>query len=102
MENEGYWFAVIKGDNVNIRFSEEKPDDDDFSKNNFGGTTFKLSELGNIPKGTEGTFYISREAGKMEMKGKFDNWMFVCDVCHDVCPWISFAKKHNEPRFEPN
>src|SRR6185436_15377773 len=72
MENEGYWFAVIKGDNVNIRFSEEKPDDEGFSKNNFGGTTFKLSELGNIPRGTEGTFYINREAGKMEMKGKFD------------------------------
>ena len=72
IDNEGYWFAVIKGDKVNIRFTEEKPDDEDFSKDNFGGTTFKLSDLGNLPKGTEGTFYITREAGKMEMKGKFD------------------------------
>src|SRR6185436_11574923 len=72
MENEGYWFAVIKGDKVNIRFSDEKPDSDGFSNNHFGGTTFKLSDLGNIPKGTEGTFSINREAGKMEMTGKFD------------------------------
>jgi epoxyqueuosine reductase len=22
-----------------------------------------------------------------EFKGKFDNWLFGCDVCQDVCPW---------------
>jgi epoxyqueuosine reductase len=35
-------------------------------------------------------------------KGKLDNWMFGCDVCQDVCPWNRFAKRHEEPAFEPH
>jgi epoxyqueuosine reductase len=35
-----------------------------------------------------------------EMKGKFDDWMFGCDVCQDVCPWNRFSKPHNEPLFQ--
>ncbi len=37
-----------------------------------------------------------------EMKGKFDDWMFGCDVCQDVCPWNRFSKPHNEPLFQVN
>lgn len=36
------------------------------------------------------------------MKGQFDNWMFGCDVCQDVCPWNRFSKPHNEPLFNPH
>jgi len=36
-----------------------------------------------------------------EFKGTFDNWMFGCDVCQDVCPWNRFSKSHNEPLFNP-
>jgi len=36
-----------------------------------------------------------------EMKGKFDNWMFGCDVCQDVCPWNRFSKPHQEINFTP-
>jgi epoxyqueuosine reductase len=32
-----------------------------------------------------------------DMKGKFDDWMFGCDVCQDVCPWNRFSKPHSEP-----
>lgn len=35
-------------------------------------------------------------------KGQFDNWMFGCDVCQDVCPWNRFSKPHKEPLFNPN
>ena len=35
------------------------------------------------------------------MKGKFDNWLFGCDVCQDVCPWNRFSKQTNEPGFKP-
>ncbi|MEL7267970.1 MAG: tRNA epoxyqueuosine(34) reductase QueG [Bacteroidota bacterium] len=37
-----------------------------------------------------------------EMRGKFDDWMFGCDVCQDVCPWNRFSKPHEEPLFNPN
>ena len=37
-----------------------------------------------------------------EMKGKFDDWAFGCDVCQDVCPWNKFSKPHNEPLFDAN
>ena len=35
------------------------------------------------------------------MKGKFDNWLFGCDTCQDVCPWNRFSKPHQEVDFTP-
>ncbi|AWA29533.1 tRNA epoxyqueuosine(34) reductase QueG [Flavobacterium magnum] len=37
-----------------------------------------------------------------EMKGRFDDWAFGCDVCQDVCPWNRFSKAHQEPLFNPH
>ena len=37
-----------------------------------------------------------------EVKGKFDDWAFGCDICQDVCPWNKFSKPHNEPLFNAN
>lgn len=34
-----------------------------------------------------------------DMQGRFDNWMFGCDTCQDVCPWNRFSQPHNEPAF---
>ncbi len=36
-----------------------------------------------------------------KMKGKFDNWLFGCDVCQDVCPWNRFATPHKNEDFNP-
>lgn len=47
---------------------------------------FTIELKGNIPQ---------------EMKGKFDDWAFGCDVCQDVCPWNKFSKANNEPLFNP-
>lgn len=37
-----------------------------------------------------------------DVKGKFDNWAFGCDICQDVCPWNRFSKPHTEPLFQAN
>ncbi len=42
-----------------------------------------------------------KDAIPQEMKGKFENWMFGCDICQEVCPWNRFSLMHQEPRFEP-
>ncbi len=42
-----------------------------------------------------------KEKIPLEMKGKFDNWMFGCDICQLVCPWNKYSTTHNEPEFLP-
>lgn len=44
------------------------------------------------------TIELKEEIPK-EVKGKFENWIFGCDICQDVCPWNSFSTPTNEPRF---
>ncbi len=36
-----------------------------------------------------------------EFQGKFNDWMFGCDICQDVCPWNRFSEQHSESKFDP-
>ena len=47
------------------------------------------------------TIELKDEIIPEEMKGKFQNWMFGCDICQDVCPWNRFSKPHTETQFTP-
>lgn len=48
------------------------------------------------------TIELKDEILPNEVKGKFDDWMFGCDICQDVCPWNRFSLAHQEPKFEPH
>ena len=60
---------------------------------------------GKVVDGSKCISYFTIELKEMlipgEMKGKFDNWMFGCDTCQDVCPWNRFSKPTNEIEFTP-
>ncbi len=42
-----------------------------------------------------------KEAIPEDAKGKFDNWIFGCDACQDVCPWNRFSSPHKTIDFNP-
>lgn len=60
---------------------------------------------GKVVDGSKCISYFTIELKDMlipgEMKGKFDNWMFGCDTCQDVCPWNRFSNPHTEINFTP-
>lgn len=35
------------------------------------------------------------------LQNQFENWMFGCDTCQDVCPWNRFSAPNQETAFEP-
>jgi epoxyqueuosine reductase len=47
------------------------------------------------------TIELKEELIPGEMKGKFQNWMFGCDTCQDVCPWNRFSKPHSREGLQP-
>jgi len=36
-----------------------------------------------------------------ELTPKFQNWIYGCDICQEVCPWNRFQRETNEPEFQP-
>jgi epoxyqueuosine reductase len=84
--------------------------DDAFAKD-YCGTCSKCIDAcpteailpGKVVNGSKCISYFTIELKDMlipgEMKGKFDNWAFGCDICQDVCPWNRFSKPNNEPEF---
>ncbi len=43
-----------------------------------------------------------KEAIPADMRGKFEDWIFGCDICQDVCPWNRFSKSNQEQAFQPH
>lgn len=43
-----------------------------------------------------------KEALPEEVQGKFNNWIFGCDICQDVCPWNRFSTPHQTSEFMLN
>ena len=64
--SNGAWFATIKGDKVRIQFTSD--DSESWNSN----SDFLLNEFSALPKNGEGEFTLTREAGTINFKGKFD------------------------------
>jgi epoxyqueuosine reductase len=86
--------------------------DDPFAKDHCGSCTRCIDACptdailpGKVVDGSKCISYFTIELKDMliptEMKGKFENWAFGCDICQDVCPWNRFAKPTNEIEFTP-
>ncbi|MBS1765492.1 MAG: tRNA epoxyqueuosine(34) reductase QueG [Bacteroidetes bacterium] len=42
-----------------------------------------------------------RDSIPVSFKNKFNNWMFGCDICQDVCPWNRFSKPIDTDELKP-
>lgn len=47
-------------------------------------------------------FTIELKEAAMQTNKTWDDWIFGCDICQDVCPWNRFSKPHAEKAFQPN
>ena len=86
--------------------------DDPFAKDFCGSCTRCVDACptnailpGKVVDGSRCISYFTIELKDMlipaSYEGKFDNWMFGCDTCQDVCPWNRFAKPTTEAAFTP-
>lgn len=86
--------------------------DDPFAKDYCGTCTKCIDECpteailpGKMIDGSKCISYFTIELKDLlipaEMKGRFQNKLFGCDVCQDVCPWNRFSTPTEEPQFMP-
>lgn len=86
--------------------------DDPFAKDYCGTCTKCIDECptdailpDKVIDGSKCISYFTIELKEMlipgEMKNKFNDWAFGCDICQDVCPWNRFSKPTNEKAFTP-
>jgi BlaR1 peptidase M56 len=66
--SSGSWFATIKNDKIRIQFKSDE-DENDWGSN----SDFMLSEFSDLPKDKTGEFTLTREAGTIIFKGKFED-----------------------------
>ncbi|MEZ5043097.1 MAG: tRNA epoxyqueuosine(34) reductase QueG [Saprospiraceae bacterium] len=67
--------------------------------------TEAISPEGYVLDGSKCISYFTielKEAIPEAYHGKFENWMFGCDICQEVCPWNRFAQNHQEEAFLPH
>ena len=65
-QEPGTWDAVIKGNEINIQF---------YGKEWTDGRNFNVADFGTLPMDKFGEFSLTRDAGKMTLKGVFqDHW----------------------------
>ena len=46
-------------------------------------------------------YTIELKEAIIQHENKWQDWIFGCDTCQDVCPWNRFSKPHHTPEFEP-
>ena len=101
-QSGSYYFIATLITDLSLQY------DDPFAKD-FCGTCTKCIDAcptnailpGKVVDGSKCISYFKEMLIPGEMKGKFDNWMFGCDTCQDVCPWNRFSKPNNEINFTP-
>ncbi|MCF1713364.1 tRNA epoxyqueuosine(34) reductase QueG [Flavihumibacter sp. RY-1] len=47
------------------------------------------------------TIELKAELIPEEQNGSYQDWIFGCDICQDVCPWNRFSAPAAEPAFQP-
>lgn len=105
-QNGSYFFIATLITDLELAY------DDPFAKD-FCGTCTKCIDAcpteailpGKVVDGSKCISYFTIELKEMlipeAMRGKFDNWMFGCDTCQEVCPWNRFASHTRETEFVP-
>ena len=46
-------------------------------------------------------FTIELKGAEIQSDKRWEDWIFGCDICQDVCPWNRFSKPHQIEEFKP-